>query len=261
MGKDNATKQSKKAKQDVEKSLDFVSTHKVVSEEEWLKARLVHLEKEKAFDKERDRLSEERRQLPFLKIEKKYVFKNPDGTEESLSDLFDGRSQLIVYHFMFGEDWDAGCKSCSYLADHFDGMRIHLANRDISFVVVSKASPAKLEAYKKRMGWTFKWLSSQDSTFNEDFNVSFTQDDVDNSAVTYNYKSKTSFSMTEAPGTSVFAKDMMKDVVYHTYSTYGRGLDKLIGAYHFMDMTPKGRDEDGLAYTMEWLRRHDEYDT
>lgn len=222
---------------------------------------MAHLEKEKALDKERDCLSAERRQLPWVKLEKEYVFRSPNGTEESLSDLFGDCSQLIVYHFMFGEDWDAGCKSCSYLADHFDGMRIHLAHRDISFVVVSKAAPAKLEEYKKRMGWTFKWLSSQDSTFNEDFNVSFSQDDIDNNAITYNYKSNTSFPMTEAPGATVFARDKHTNAVYHTYSTYGRGLDKLIGAYHFMDMVPKGRDETGLAYTMEWLRRHDEYET
>lgn len=238
--------------------------NKVVSREEWLQARVAHLQKEKAFDKERDRLTQERRDLPWVKVDKTYVFKSSIGGDdeiqkESLSDLFQGRSQLIVYHFMFGADWEAGCSSCSLLADHMDGIQTHLAHRDISLVVVSTADPQKLEAYKKRMGWNFKWVSAGEMDFSQDYFVTFTQEQVDTKTATYNYKENTSFGSTEAPGASVFTK---KDdgSVYHTYSTYGRGLDKLIGAYHYMDMVPKGRDEESLSWPMAWVRRHDEYD-
>ncbi len=230
--------------------------HKVVSREEWLEARKAHLAKEKEFTRLRDQLSRERRELPWVKVEKEYVFDGPDG-EETLSDLFAGRSQLIIYHFMYGPDWEEGCLSCSFWADNFDGIVIHLNHRDISLVAVSRAPLAKLEAYKKRMGWSFKWLSSLGSDFNRDYHVSFTPDELAAGEVDYNF-GLTRFPSAEAPGISVFYKNQDGEV-FHTYSCYSRGLDMLNGAYHYMDLAPKGRDEDDLPYTMAWLRRRDQY--
>ena len=230
---------------------------KVVPNDEWVEARKAFLAKEKEFTRLRDELSRERRKLPWERVEKDYVFDGPDG-KESLADLFGGQSQLIVYHFMYGPDWDEGCKSCSFLADHFNPAIIHLNHRDVSMVAVSKGPLPVLEAFKKRMGWTFKWVSSFDNDFNRDYHVSFTPEEVDGGKAYYNYKPG-GFPMTEAPGASVFYKDAGGDV-FHTYSVYQRGLDMFLTAYHYLDMVPKGRDEDGLSYGMEWLRLHDAYE-
>ena len=227
----------------------------IVSETEWLIARKDLLTREKEFTRQRDALSAERRQLPMLKIDKEYVFDGPKG-KETLADLFDGRSQLIVYHFMFGPDWEEGCKSCSYLADHFDGANWHLPHRDVIFVAISRAPLSKLESYKKRMGWRFKWLSSHGNDFNFDYHVSFTKEDEKKNEAYYNYR-KGEFMMDELPGLSVFYKDEAGDV-FHTYSTYGRGLDILVGTYNLLALVPKGRDEN-LESTMDWVRRHDQY--
>jgi predicted dithiol-disulfide oxidoreductase (DUF899 family) len=230
--------------------------HKVVSRDEWLAARKAHLAKEKALTKARDQLSAERRALPWVKVEKNYVFDSPSG-KKTLGDLFGGRSQLIVYHFMLGPDWGEGCPSCSYLADHFDGAALHLVHRDVTLTAVSRAPLPEIEAYKKRMGWRFPWASSYGSDFNFDFNVSFRPEEADGE-VYYNYEMG-DFESDEMPGVSVFIKDA-SGAIFHTYSAYARGLDILVGAYNFLDLVPKGRDEAELPWTMAWVRRHDEYD-
>jgi predicted dithiol-disulfide oxidoreductase (DUF899 family) len=230
--------------------------HKVVSHDAWLVARKAYLAEEKAFTRARDALSKKRRELPWEKIEKNYLFDTADG-RQTLAGLFGGKSQLIVYHFMLGPGWDAGCPSCSFLADHFDGAAIHLAQRDVAFVVVSRAPLAEIEKFKKRMGWKFKWVSSFGTDFNFDYHVSFTPEQK-KGLVEYNYE-KTEFPSDEAPGLSVFCRDAAGDV-FHTYSSYGRGLDIVVGAYNFLDMAPKGRDEDGLAWSMAWVRHHDKYE-
>ena len=229
--------------------------HKIVSQDQWLTARKVLLAKEKEFTKARDALSEQRREMPWVKIGKSYVFEAPGG-KQSLAALFDGRSQLIVYHFMLGPGWKDGCPSCSFLADHFDGAAIHLAQRDVTLVVVSRAPLAEIEAYKKRMGWCFKWVSSYGNDFNHDFHVSFTKDEMADGAE-YNY-AVGKIPSEELPGLSAFIKDESGGI-FHTYSSYARGLDMLVGTYNFLDMAPKGRDEDALPWTMAWVRRHDEY--
>ena len=228
----------------------------IVPHDEWIEARKDFLVKEKEFTKLRDELSQQRRELPWEKVDKEYIFESPSGSI-SLSDLFDGRSQLIVYHFMYGPDWEAGCPSCSLLTDHFNPAIIHLNQRDVSMVVISKAPIAVLEKYKKRMGWSFVWVSSYDNDFNKDYHVSFTTDELERNDVYYNYQ-KTTFPSTEAPGLSIFFKDN-DGMIYHTYSTYARGLDIFINTYNYLDLVPKGRDEDKLSFTMEWVRRHDEY--
>ena len=230
--------------------------HKIVSQDEWLAARKALLVKEKEFTKARDQISAARRDLPWVKVEKSYVFDTASG-KQSLAELFEGRSQLIVYHFMLGPGWKAGCPSCSYLADHFDGAAIHLAQRDVTLVVVSRAPLAEIQAYQKRMGWKFKWVSSYGTDFNHDFHVSFTPEEKASGKVNYNY-TMTEFPSEEAPGLSVFIKT--DGAVFHTYSSYARGLDILIGAYNFLDFAPKGRDEGGLPHGMAWVRRHDEYE-
>jgi predicted dithiol-disulfide oxidoreductase (DUF899 family) len=230
--------------------------HPVVSQAEWLAARKDFLAKEKEFTRLRDELSRQRRELPWEKIEKTYVFDGPNG-KETLTDFFDGRSQLIVYHFMLGPGWKEGCPSCSYLADHFDGMTIHLAHRDVTLVVVSRAPIAEIEAFKKRMGWRFHWVSSFGSDFNYDYHVSFSEEERSKGKVNYNYELM-EFPSEEGPGLSVFSKDANGDV-FHTYSSYARGLDILVGTYNFLDMAPKGRDETGLKHTMAWVRHHDKY--
>jgi predicted dithiol-disulfide oxidoreductase (DUF899 family) len=229
---------------------------KVVSEAEWLVARRDLLTREKELTRLRDEVSRHRRELPWVKVDKKYVFDGPDG-KETLADLFENRSQLIVYHFMFGPDWEEGCKSCSYLADHFDGANWHLPHRDVSFAVISRAPLPKLEAYKKRLAWRFKWLSSYGNDFNFDYHVSATEEEKTKRKMFYNYRTDELIG-DEMPGLSVFYKDENGDV-FHTYSTYGRGLDILVGAYNFLDLAPKGRDEDHLDFTMDWVRRHDQY--
>ena len=232
--------------------------HKVVSHDEWIAARKAYLAEEKAFTRARDALSRKRRELPWEKVEKNYVFGTPQG-QQSLAELFGGKSQLIIYHFMLGPGWEAGCSSCSYLADHFDGTVVHLAQRDVSFVVVSRAPLSEIETFKRRMGWRFKWVSSFGSDFNSDYQVSFTPEEKAGSKVFYNYEFIESFPSEERPGASVFCKNAAGEI-FHTYSTYGRGLDILIGTYHFLDLSPKGRDEDGLAWSMAWVRHHDSYD-
>jgi predicted dithiol-disulfide oxidoreductase (DUF899 family) len=227
----------------------------VVSHEEWLKARLELLAAEKEFTRQRDALTRRRMAIPWERVEKSYQFEGPNGAL-SLADLFDGRSQLIVYHFMFGPDWEEGCKSCSFWADNFDGISIHLNHRDVTFTAVSRAPLAKIEAYKKRMGWSLPWVSSYGSDFNYDFHVSFTEEQLAAGKVDYNYGLVEGYQ--ELPGISVFYKNERGEV-FHTYSCYARGIDMVNGAYQFLDLVPKGRDEDGFEFSMEWVRRHDQY--
>ncbi len=231
-------------------------SRKIVSREEWLQARKALLDAEKTFTRQRDELSRRRRELPWVQLDKDYVFQGAKG-QVTLTDLFAGRGQLIVYHFMLGPGWKEGCPSCSLLADHFDGALVHLANRDVSLAVVSRAPFAEIQAFQKRMGWRFPWVSSYESDFNRDFHVSFTPEEIAGGKVEYNF-GPSGFRHEEAPGLSVFSKDSAGGV-YHTYSAYARGLDLLIGAYNFLDLVPKGRDEDGLAFSMAWVRHHDRY--
>ena len=203
-----------------------VAKQKVVSKEEWLAARKELLAKEKALTRQKDALAKERLNLPWEKIEKNYVFDGPNG-KQSLADLFDGRSQLMIYHFMFGPEWKEGCSSCSLVADHFDGVTTHLANRDINLVAVSRAPYSVIEPFKKRLGWKFKWVSSNDSSFNFDYHVSFTKDEFENKNMYYNY-GQNPFPADEAPGVSVFYKDASGNI-FHTYSTFARGAESLLG--------------------------------
>ena len=232
-----------------------VSKTKVVSPAEWRAARTEFLKKEKEFTRLRDELSRQRRELPWEKVEKEYVFEGPDG-REALADLFAGRGQLIIYHFMFGPGWKEGCPSCSYLADGFDSAALHMAQRDTTLAVVSRATLPEIDAFKNRMGWRFKWVSSFGSDFNRDYHVTFTKEEVASGEQYYNYRIG-KFPSEECPGASVFARK--GDEVFHTYSTYTRGLDILLPTYNFLDLTPKGRDEEGLPYPMAWVRHHDKY--
>ena len=228
----------------------------VVPHAQWISARKELLTVEKEFTRLRDELSAQRRDLPWEKVEKKYVFDGPKG-KETLSDLFGGSSQLIVYHFMLGPDWKEGCPSCSFLADHFNPSVVHLAARDVAFAAVSRATLPEIEAFKKRMGWQFKWVSSFGTDFNSDYQVSTSKEEIGKGKVYYNY-ALTEFPSEERPGASVFYKNEAGEV-FHTYSTYGRGLDILIGAYNWIDLTPKGRSEKGLSHSMAWVRHHDRY--
>jgi len=229
---------------------------RIASRAEWLVARRDLLTREKELTQLRDEVSRHRRELPWVKIDKDYVFDGPKG-KETLVELFDGRNQLVVYHFMLGPGWEEGCKSCSYLADHFEGANWHLPHRDVTFVVVSRAPLSEIEPFKKRMGWRFKWVSSHGNDFNFDYHVSATEDEQAKEKMYYNYKTQELMSE-EMPGLSVFYKDENGDV-FHTYSTYARGLDILVGTYNFLDLVPKGRDEDHLDFTMDWIRHHDRY--
>jgi predicted dithiol-disulfide oxidoreductase (DUF899 family) len=229
--------------------------HRVVSRDDWLAARRQLLNQEKEFTRRRDELSAERRELPWVRVDKDYVFDTPDG-KATLGDLFDGRSQLMVYHFMFGPDWEQGCPSCSFVSDHIDGANWHLPHRDVTLLAVSRAPLAQIEAFKQRMGWRFKWVSSYGSDFNYDFHVSFTKEELAKGKVDYNYDMVEGYD--ELPGLSVFYKDENGDV-FHTYSAYARGLDMLVGAYNYLDLAPKGRDEAALPSTMAWVRHHDRY--
>jgi predicted dithiol-disulfide oxidoreductase (DUF899 family) len=235
--------------------------HRIVSEHEWLAARTALLAKEKAFTKARDRLSAERRELPRVKVEKNYVFDGPNG-KVTLADLFAGRSQLIVYHFMFAPGvpgWpSAGCPMCSFLSDHIDGALPHLEHHDVSLVAVSRAPRASFEPYRKRMGWHFEWVSSNDSDFNRDYHVSFTKEDIADGNTMYNYEAGGKTHDGEAPGISVFYKEDDRGDIFHTYSSYARGGDLLIGTYNYLDLMPKGRNEEGELEG--WVRRHDEYE-
>lgn len=232
------------------------AAHEIVPHDQWIAARLDLLKKEKELTRLRDELSRERRALPWEKVEKHYEFDSPAG-KKTLAELFDGRSQLLVYHFMFDPDWEEGCKSCSFWADNFNGIPIHLNHRDVTFAAVSRAPLAKLDAYKKRMGWSFPWVSSHGSDFNFDYQVSFTPEQIAAGEATYNYRVVPN-TMSELVGISVFYKNNDGEV-FHTYSCYSRGVDMLNGAYHYLDLVPKGRDEDDFAFSMEWLRRHDQY--
>lgn len=233
-----------------------MESHRVVPRDEWIETRKQLLAKEKEFTRLRDQLSQQRRDLPWERVEKQYVFDSAKG-RESLSELFEGRHQLIVYHFMFDADWEAGCKSCSFWADNFNGIVVHLNHRDVSLIAVSRAPLAKLEAYRKRMGWSFPWVSSAGNDFNRDYHVSHTPEELEKKDAYYNYTRQRPYS-SEAPGISVFYRDSA-GAVFHTYSCYARGLDMLNGAYHFLDLVPKGRDEANLPSHSDWLRRHDEY--
>lgn len=233
-----------------------MTEHRIVDHDEWLARRKAFLVREKEFNRARDELSAARRELPWERVNKKYTFQTIEGPR-TLAELFDGRRQLLVYHFMFGPDWEVGCPSCSLLADSFERNIIHLAQRDITMLAVSRAPLEKLEAYKRRMGWTFSWASSYGSDFNWDYDVSFRPEDLAKNDVDYNYV-RGAFPSDEGPGLSAFYRDD-DGAVYHTYSTFARGLDMFIGAYHLMDVAPLGRDEDKLEYTMAWVRRRDEY--
>jgi predicted dithiol-disulfide oxidoreductase (DUF899 family) len=230
--------------------------HKIVSKAEWLEARKQLLAKEKQFTHMRDQLSEERRALPWVAVTEPYVFERTRG-QATLAQLFDGRSQLVVYHFMFAPDWQAGCKSCSFWADNFNGIVTHLKHRDVSFVAISRAPLPKLSAFARRLGWTFEWVSSFGNEFNRDYGVSFSPEDLARGEISYNYTTQKAHGP-EMPGISVFFKDG-DEKVFHTYSCYARGLDMMNTAYHYLDLVPKGRDEATLPSTMAWVRLHDEY--
>jgi predicted dithiol-disulfide oxidoreductase (DUF899 family) len=234
----------------------MLADHPVVSQSEWIAARKRFLAREKDFTRQRDELSAQRRALPWVRVDKEYRFEGPGGTE-TLAELFAGRSQLVVYHFMLGPGWPEGCKRCSFWADNFNGTDIHLAARDVTLLAISSAPLAEIEAFKKRMGWSFKWVSSAGSTFNQDYHVTFSPEALEHGAVEYNYAS-VKISGTERPGISVFTRDAT-GTVFHTYSCYARGLDMMNCAYHYLDLTPKGRDEAGLRFSMEWVRLHDSY--
>jgi len=228
--------------------------HEVVSGQQWIEARRALLAKEKAFTQARDELSRERRALPWEAVTKDYAFEGPAGTE-TLPDLFAGRTQLVVYHFMFAPEWDAGCPHCSRWADNFNGIIVHLNQRDVTMVAISRAPYAKLAGYHQRMGWSFKWLSSHGSDFNFDFHVSFAPEELTAKRALYNFVVQDP-GVSEREGVSVFIKDN-RGRVFHTYSTYARGIDMLSVDYHYLDLVPKGRDEgDRGPY---WVRRHDEY--
>jgi len=230
--------------------------HKIVSRQEWMEARKALLAREKEFTRTRDRLNEERRALPWVKVDKTYAFEGHDG-RKTLADLFKGREQLVVQHFMFAPEWTEGCKSCSFWADGFERMIPHLAARDTTLVAVSRAPFAKLESFKQRMGWTFDWYSSAPSDFNHDYAVSFTPDQIKSGAKIYNFGTS-GFGVEEAPGISVFYRDAAGGI-FHTYSCFARGLDMMNAAYHYLDLTPLGRNEEGLPYPMDWVRLRDQY--
>ncbi|WP_374563669.1 DUF899 domain-containing protein [Ideonella sp.] len=231
--------------------------HPTASRTQWVEQRTALLAREKELTRLRDQIARERRALPWVPIEKSYVFDAPEG-RRTLAELFDGRSQLVVQHFMFAPGWEAGCKSCSFMADHIDGTQPHLAQRDVTLLVVSRAPLADIERFRRRMGWQFKWVSSFGTDFNHDFGVSFTAEERASGAVDYNY-TRQPFPLEEAPGLSAFYRGD-DGQVFHTYSTYGRGVELMMGTYDFLDIAPKGRDEDDLGYTMEWLRHHDRYE-
>jgi predicted dithiol-disulfide oxidoreductase (DUF899 family) len=237
------------------KTITGTKEHKVVSQKEWLAARKTLLAKEKKFTRLRDQLNRQRRNLPWVQVEKDYVFEGSQG-HESLSDLFGGKNQLIVYHFMFGPRWKEGCPHCSFWADHFDGATIHLRQRDTTLVVISRAPWKEIEPFKRRMGWHFKWISSFGNDFNFDYNVSFTPEQIKTQRLFYNY-AITRMAIDEREGVSAFYQDP-KGSIFHTYSAYARGIDLLNTAYNFLDLTAKGRDENP-AHSQSWVRYHDRY--
>jgi predicted dithiol-disulfide oxidoreductase (DUF899 family) len=242
-----------------------MTTHEVVSKDEWVEARKRLLAKEKEFTRLREQVSEERRALPWVRIDKDYTFDGPNG-RETLAQLFGDRSQLVVYHFMFAPEWEAGCKNCSFWADNFNGITAHLRQRDVAFAAISRAPLAKLQAFARRLGWTFRWVSSQGTDFNYDFEVSFHAEALARGEATYNFAKLSSLrsggsvlniAPSDMPGISVFAKDE-SGAVFRTYSTFGRGLDMMNTAYHYLDLVPKGRDEAGKI--MSWVKLRDLYE-
>lgn len=242
----------------IAKNESIAADHPVVVEDRWLSARKSLLQHEKELTRLRDQIARERRALPWIQIKKNYVFDTPEG-KRSLADLFDGRHQLLVQHFMLGPDWEQGCPSCSFMADHVsEGMQLHLAHRDTTLVAVSRAPLEQIERFRRRMGWRFKWVSAFDTDFNQDFGVSFTPEQVEQGEVPYNYTVQ-AFPSEEAPGISAFYKDDV-GTVYHTYSTYGRGVEAMMGTYVLLDLTPKGRDERNPNWPMDWVRHHDRYE-
>lgn len=235
---------------------EHMINHPVLSREQWLVERKTLLEREKALTRLRDELARERRALPWVRIEQNYLFDTPSG-QQTLAELFDGRRQLLVQHFMLAPGWEEGCASCSFMADHTDGMTVHLANRDVTMLAVSRAPLAAIEPFRQRMGWHFTWVSSYGTTFNRDFGVTFTPAEIDQGTRQYNYTQRPGEEM---PGVSVFYKDEAGEL-FHTYSTYGRGVEVMMGAYNLLDLTPMGRNEREVAHKMEWLRHHDRYTT
>jgi predicted dithiol-disulfide oxidoreductase (DUF899 family) len=230
--------------------------HRIVSRDQWIEERKALLAREKEFTRLRDQLSRQRRELPGVRVDKDYVFEGANG-KQTLSELFAGRQQLIVYHLMFDPSWEEACSRCSFWADNFNGVLVHLNQRDVTLVAISRAPFAKLAAFQKRMGWSFDWVSSFGNDFNRDYHVSFTPDELEHGEIIYNY-APVKTSMTERPGISVFYKDQAGRI-FHTYSCYSRGLDMLNVAYHYLDLTPKGRDEEGLPFPMAWVSYHDAY--
>ncbi|MEH6418175.1 DUF899 domain-containing protein [Pseudomonas sp. CGJS7] len=235
-----------------------LTDHPVVSRPRWLEARIALLAREKELTRLQDQIARERRALPWLRVEKDYLFDTLQGPRR-LAELFDGRSQLLIQHFMFAPGWEQGCKSCSYMADHNDGANLHLAQRDVTLVAVSRAPLADIERFRQRMQWKFPWVSSHGSDFNHDYGVNFTQDEMSTGKVDYNYV-RQPFPHEEAPGLSVFYRDP-SGAIFHTYSRYGRGVEVMMHTYNLLELTPKGRDEDGLEYSMAWVRHHDRYET
>jgi predicted dithiol-disulfide oxidoreductase (DUF899 family) len=234
-----------------------IANHPVVAPDRWIAERNKLLAREKELTHLRDAIARERRALPWERVEKNYVFDTPEG-RRTLADLFEGRHQLLVQHFMFGPGWEQGCPSCSFMADHTDGMKIHLEHRDVTFAAVSRATLPEIERFRQRMGWQFKWVSSNGNDFNYDFHVSFTPEERAGGRVNYNY-TRQPFPAEEAPGISLFYKNDAGEV-FHTYSTFGRGVEVMMGTYQMLDLAPKGRDEDNFAKGMEWVRHHDRYD-
>lgn len=233
-------------------------TQQVVTREEWIHARRALLAREKELIRAQEKLAESRRALPWVKVDKSYILEGTEG-EVTLSDLFEGRSQLFVYHFMFGPDWDEGCTGCSFLCDHVDAARQHFEHNDLSFVAVSRGPLDKLQTYRKRMGWKFRWVSSANTDFNYDYNVSFPPERAVNGKIFYNFET-TDAEIDELPGYSVFYKSE-DGQIYHTYSSYSRGGEALLGAYAFLDAAPKGRNENGPNFNlMDWVKRHDCYE-
>ena len=230
--------------------------HLIVSRNQWLAARKALLSREKELTHLRDQIAAERRALPWARLEKNYLFETPDG-RKPLADLFDGRRQLLVQHFMLAPGAEQGCKSCSYMADHTDATLAHLAARDTSFVAISRAPLAEIERFKNRMGWKFRWVSSHGTDFNRDFHVTFTPEEIASGTADYNFGGSTKGG--EMPGVSAFWKDDAGEV-FHTYSTFGRGVEVMMHTYNLLDLTAKGRDEDGLDFTMAWVRHHDRYE-
>ena len=234
-------------------------THEVVSPEVWLERRKQLLNHEKELTRLRDEISRQRRELPWEEVTKTYVFDGPDG-KQTLAQLFGGKSQLIVYHFMFGPGWNEGCVGCSFLADHLDGTLQHVQRKDIAFAVISRAPRSEIQAFKQRMGWNFNWVSSNGSDFNYDYRVSFTPEEVASGSIYYNYGNRSgAFLSEDLSGTSVFYKSE-EGKLFHTYSSYGRGGEELLGSYRLIDLTPKGREENGPTFTLgDWVRHHDRY--